>query len=235
MPALRTGDGSRGRQALAAGRQVRLRGPDGGDARAGLPGVSARRRRRRARSSSAAGWRCCVAAALEGVPAGGELEVRDAVARGGARAARLGADRGARGHVGEQTVDEAGSRRFVVRIRRGAAVSACSRRRAAAAGARPLADDGRAAPHGRAARDRAGALRRARLPRAGLIPLGALAEPGGTGATLAAERARRALGRRARDARREQAARGAVGRDHATSRGRRRAGCPTTSSGPSPR
>src|SRR6185437_12035820 len=67
-------DGSRGCEAVAAGRQVGLRRPDEGDAGAGLPGMSAHRVDAGALELGG-GLEVLMRAALESVAVGGELEV----------------------------------------------------------------------------------------------------------------------------------------------------------------
>ena len=123
------------------------------------------------------GLEVLVAAALEGVPAGGEIDV---VLASRAAALELPAWTRIAGHevTGEQTLDEGGSRRFLVRVRRGVL-------------SRVLGAE--LPPRGRALADDEGHVRMDSVremvgeppPHAaadsGLVPLGALAEPGAPG------------------------------------------------------
>ena len=169
-PALRAGDGPRGRQALAAGRQARLRRPP----RRCASRAASRERRgaaSRARSSSAAGWRSSLGGARARL-AGGELDVV-AVARGRAASCRRG--RGSPATRSGRAAAEPGRRRFVVRVRRGA-LRGCWRRLPPrgrppphdGARADDLATGGPSLPGGGSARRPRPARRRPRAGRPGL-------------------------------------------------------------------
>jgi hypothetical protein len=120
------------------------------------------------------GLEVLVAAALEGVPPGGELEVG---LRSRSVALELPAWARIAGH--EVTGEGAEGALFLVRLRRGAGARVLGA--AAPARAEPLPDGDGTLPMQRV-RDAVGEAAADAPPAAGLVPLGALAEPGGPGA-----------------------------------------------------
>ena len=113
-------DGSRGRQALASGRQGRLCRPRGGDARQGLPRVSVRRCET-GTLELGGGLEVLVSAALDTLRPGDELDV---VTESRSVAYELSAWARVTGHevVDERRERADGEQRFVARLRRGQVV-----------------------------------------------------------------------------------------------------------------
>ena len=227
-PSVRELHGPRGGEALAAGRQERLRRPDGGDAGAG---VSVTAHRVDAGTLElGAGLETLVRAALQSVPPGGELEVATAsraVAFELAGWARVAGHE----HVGDRR-SGAAPRACSSSPSGGASMPRSSRRRCQ--GARR-----RCPSTGANARTRRRSRRSSRPPeppprRDGLVPLGALAEAGRSAVRVAPQRARPDLGGPDRVARRARR-RVRSGTRPPTSPGRLPPACRSTSRRRSPR